>query len=149
SYDGVVPDAGVSLAMKESVVGLYSKVGVRIEAGHVKEAIEMIFNFIRQANKYFDDEKPWIQIKKDEAACARTMATCVYIIANLAQLLSPFLPFSSEEVGRMLGVMKFEWREIQIGGRTLLDVKPLFERIDVGQIGVELERLKEQSVGVK
>ena len=68
------------------------------------------------------------------------------VIANLAQLLSPFLPFSSEDVQSMLKLRKPEWKEIELGELTLTRVKPLFERIDVGQIDVELERLKEQSV---
>ena len=63
--------------VKKTVAELYPLVGEKIEKGHFKEAIETIFNFIRQANKYFDDEKPWIQVKEDEAACERTMATCV------------------------------------------------------------------------
>lgn len=145
SFDGVVPVAVINGEIKKTVVQLYRIVGERIETGHFKEAIETIFDFIRRANKYFDDEKPWIQINEDEAACARTMATCVYIIANLAQLLSPFLPFSSEDVQMMLKLRKPEWKEIELGELTLAYVKPLFERIDVGQIDVELERLKEQS----
>ena len=73
------------------------------------------------------------------------MATCVYIIANLAQLLSPFLPFSSEEVREMLSMDEFEWLEKELINRKLQNVRPLFERIDVSRIDDELAQLLEQS----
>ncbi|GEN85122.1 methionine--tRNA ligase 2 [Sporosarcina luteola] len=145
SYGGVVPSAEINMELKRDVAELYSIIGKKIENGHFKEAIETIFNFIRQANKYFDDEKPWIQVKEDEAACERTMATCTYIIANLSQLLSPFLPFSSEDVQAILKLKKPEWKEIEIESLTLASVKPLFDRIDTGQIETEVERLVRQS----
>ncbi|MHC8514662.1 methionine--tRNA ligase [Sporosarcina sp. ITBMC105] len=141
SFASVVPQAEIDVAMKEMICDIYPKVGEKIEKGHFKEAIEIIFDGVRKANKYFDDEKPWVQIKEVEDACQRTMATCVYLIANFAQLLSPFLPFSSEDVGALLKLQKFEWQEVTVGSRVLPQVKPLFERIDVGRIDEELERL--------
>lgn len=147
SFAGVVPQAEISLTMKDLITGLYPIVGVKIEKGHFKEAIDIIFEAIRNANKYFDDEKPWIQLNEEEVACAQTMATCVYLIANFAQLLSPFLPFSSEDVGKMLRIQKFEWKEVTVGSRVLPRVSPLFERIDVGRIEEELERLHSGKIG--
>ncbi|WOV87778.1 methionine--tRNA ligase [Sporosarcina oncorhynchi] len=147
SFASVVPQAEISMAMKDLITGLYPIVGEKIEKGHFKEAIDIIFEAIRKANKYFDDEKPWIQIKEEEAACAQTMATCVYLIANFAQLLSPFLPFSSEDVGKMLKIQTFEWQEVTVGSRVLSSVGPLFERIDVGRIEEELERLHSGKLG--
>ncbi|MBD7985440.1 methionine--tRNA ligase [Sporosarcina sp. Sa2YVA2] len=147
SFASVVPQAEINLAMKDLIIGLYPIVGEKIEKGHFKEAIEIIFEAIRKANKYFDDEKPWLQIKDEEATCAQTMATCVYLIANFAQLLSPFLPFSSEDVGKMLRIQQFEWQEVTVGSRVLPGVSPLFERIDVARIEEELERLHSGKIG--
>ena len=147
SFAGVVPQAEITLAMKELVIGLYPIVGEKIEKGHFKEAIDIIFDAIRKANKYFDDEKPWIQIHEEKDTCAQTLATCVYLIANFAQLLSPFLPFSSEDVGKMLRIQKFEWQEMTVGSRVLPSVAPLFDRIDVGRIEEELERLHSGKIG--
>ncbi|MFD1204607.1 MULTISPECIES: methionine--tRNA ligase [Sporosarcina] len=146
SYGGSVPIAEIDADIKKNIVELYAIVGDKIENGHFKEAIESVFTFIRHANKFFDDQKPWLQVNEDTAACDRTMATCTYAIANLSQLLSPFLPFSSEEVQSMLKLRNPEWKETEIRNLTLEQVKPLFERIDKGQIEVELERLEKQSL---
>ncbi|MBE1555290.1 methionyl-tRNA synthetase [Filibacter limicola] len=147
SYDGIIPLAKVNWEIKSSVSQLYISTGRLIENGHFKESLEAIFGFIRQANKYFDEERPWIQVKEDQAACDVTMATSIYIIANLAQLLSPFLPFSSDEVKGMLGLGEFKWKELSISECQLYNVRPLFERIDVAQINEELEQLAKQSNG--
>lgn len=74
------------------------------------------------------------------------MANCVYIIANLAQLLNPFLPFSSEKIKVMLGLEELKWEEIEILSFPLREIKPLFERIDVGRIEEELERLTKEAL---
>lgn len=125
--------------------GLYKEIGSYIENGHFKLALERIFSFIRNANKYFDERKPWIQIKEDEESCKETLAACVYMIGNAAQLLSPFLPFSSEQVKKMLKINEFNWSPIEINSVELDEVLPLYERIDPRLIDEEVAHLIEQS----
>lgn len=104
SYDGKTPSGTIAVANKKKIHQLYEEIGELIQEGQFKKALEDIFECIRYANKYFDEEKPWIQIKENRVSCDHTMANCVYIIANLAQLLQPFLPFSSERVKETLGL---------------------------------------------
>lgn len=73
------------------------------------------------------------------------MADCVYLIANIAQILTPFLPFSSKKVGEMLNVNESEWRAFVVTSKQLSKVEPLFERIDQAIIEQELERLNKQT----
>jgi len=148
SFEGMLPDNKINLEIIEATNSLYNEVGRYIEEGHFKQALETLFGYIRKANKYFDDEKPWIQIKDDLDTCRETLATCVYIIGNASQLLSPFLPFSSEEVRSMLNIHKFEWTPITKFEGKLQHVEPLFERIDVKIIEEEVEYLINQSEGV-
>lgn len=148
SFEGMLPDNKINLEIIEATNRLYNEVGRYIEEGHFKQALETLFGYIRKANKYFDDEKPWIQIKNDLDTCRETLATCVYIIGNASQLLSPFLPFSSEEVRSMLNIHKFEWTPITKFEGKLQLVEPLFERIDVKIIEEEVEYLINQSEAV-
>lgn len=60
---------------------------------------------------------------------------------NLAQLLNPFLPFSSHEVKNMLRLSELKWEEIELSNIVLKDIKPLFERIEKERIEEELENL--------
>lgn len=141
SYESITPVGNINTEVKTKVSQLYKKVGLLIEKAHFKKALKDIFEFVRYANKYFDEERPWIQIKEEKSSCDDTMATCVYIISNLAQLLNPFLPFSSKKVKEMLGLDELGWEEIEPVSVSLSEIKPLFDRIDLVKIEEELERL--------
>ncbi|GAB4074303.1 methionine--tRNA ligase [Barrientosiimonas marina] len=141
SYEGITPKGELDVEIRKMVQSLYERIGHLISDGKFKKALEEIFDFIRYANKYFDEEQPWIQIKEDIPSCNDTMASCVYIIANLSKLLSPFLPFSSKKVQEMLNLNSSGWEELLVSGIVLNDVKPLFERIDNNRIEEELTDL--------
>ncbi|UNJ81359.1 methionine--tRNA ligase [Metabacillus dongyingensis] len=141
SYDGKTPEGKVNLKIKAKIGQLYEEVDSLIINGHLKKSLEKIFEFVRYANKYFDEQKPWVQIKEEKSLCDNTMANCIYIISNLAQLLNPFLPFSSHEVKNMLRLSELKWEEIELSNIVLKDIKPLFERIEKERIEEELENL--------
>jgi methionyl-tRNA synthetase len=134
-------------AIEGRVKGLFQEVGNLIELGSFKLALEKIFECVREGNKYFDERKPWIQINEDEAGCRETLGTCVFLIANLAQLLEPFLPFSSNEIQQILGANGKEWKTVYLSSITLDKVKPFFQRIDIENIDIELEKLFSQEDG--
>jgi methionyl-tRNA synthetase len=138
-----VPDAVCSQSIRDSISGLYSSAGPLIENGSVKEALELIFAYVRASNKYFDEEQPWITVKSEPDKCRVTLNTCVQIIANLSILLEPFLPFSSAKVKDILhlGNPSWQYHEVQAGSE-LGPVEILFERIDKKLIQEEEERLK-------
>ena len=131
--------------MQESTVKLFIDAGQLIEGGHFKQALEGIFEYIRAANRYFDEQQPWIQVKEDTATGDVTLATCVYIIANLGQLLQPFLPFSAGKIRDMLGMKGVVWHEQVEIPLVIGEVAPLFERIDVGLIEDEYNKLVDSS----
>lgn len=144
-YYGVVPEGEIEQSIRFDIKGLYKSVGSQIESANFKKAVEEVFEFIRSANKYFDEAAPWKQVKENLIECHNTMVSCVYAIANLAQILHPILPFSSNEIKEMLNLPNFEWKEIYPVLVKINEVKPLFERIDVGRIEEELEQLTNQS----
>jgi len=126
-------------------MSLYSGVGKFIEQGNFKEALDTIFAFIRTANKYFDEEQPWITVRSDIERCRESLNTCVQIIANLSILLEPFLPFSSAKVQDMLKLTNITWQYVQVpAGLELGPVEILFERIDKKAIQEEESKLKRQ-----
>ena len=116
--------------MLKELYSLYPSVGALIEQGCLKAALETIFAYIRKSNKYFDEQQPWITVKSNVQKCKETMNTCVQIIANLAVLLEPFLPFSSGKIRSMLSMDGAGWSPVSIPARRKLgQVVILFERI--------------------
>lgn len=144
SYDGTISTGSINRELLKKVENLYVIIGDLIEDGHFKKAIEEVFEFIRFANKYFDMEQPWKQLIEDKDSCDNTLVTSVFIISNLAQLLEPFLPFSSTTVKEMLNLDDFNWNIIRRKSYTLKFVKPLFERLDIKLIEEELNYLNSQ-----
>lgn len=140
-YNGKTPEGKINSEIEAKIGQLYDEVGSLIKNGHLKKSLENIFEFVRYANKYFDEQKPWIQIKEDSTLCNHTMSNCIYIISNLVQLLNPFLPFSSHEVKNMLRLSELKWEQIEVSNIVLKDIKPLFERIEKERIEEELEKL--------
>jgi len=138
---GEVPRSAVDSRIQNRVELLYHQVGEAIEAARIKQALEEIFECIRYANKYFDEQQPW---RAEEEQRDTTIATCVFLIVNFAQLLHPFLPHSSEEVRKMLHHTQFSWRLITNLPLSIENVNPLFERIDIKAITEEGERLRSQ-----
>lgn len=140
--NGVVPQGSNNKNIDRQIDHLYIAVGKYIEGGYFKDAINEIFEFVRNANKFFDAEQPWITRNTDKAACDNTLYQCVQIIANLAVLLSPFLPFSS---GKILGWLNIgnKWeRQSVSSGYLLPKIEILFQRIDKKVIENETEKLK-------
>ncbi len=147
SFAGLIPVATIDQRLFEQTEELYQEVGVTIEKGSTKNALELIFSYIRQANKQFDEEKPWVTVTQNPEECRKTLSNMIFIIANAAQLLAPFLPFSSEKVREMLALDKLNWEPIQVEGKSLEKVEPLFTRIDPQTIERELERLQVEAKG--
>ena len=114
NFDGNIPKGSVDKAFKDDMFKLYCDVGDNIEEGNFKKALEYIFSAIKKANKYFDDEKPWVNIKKDREKCAECMYTCIQIIANLSNLIEPFLPFAAKKIRGFLEIKNPMWMPIEI-----------------------------------
>ncbi|WP_404331707.1 methionine--tRNA ligase [Mesobacillus maritimus] len=146
SFDGEVPEKDIPSAIQDKVEQLYEEVGHCIENTSFKLGLEKIFELVRFSNKYFDEQQPWLQIKDDPDACKQTLANCVYLIANLAHVLTPFLPFSSRKVKDMIHFRETDWSSVLVRSQQLTNVEPLFERIDTEKITEELERLTKQLV---
>lgn len=139
---GIVPRGVEDSDLNGRTEKLFGSVGRQIENGAFRDAIDEIFAFVRSANRFFDTQQPWITRNTDKRACDNTLYQCVQIIANLAVLLQPFLPFSSEKVRGWLRLSsKWERQSIPTGFQ-LPEVEILFRRIDKKAIEIEMEKLK-------
>lgn len=146
-YEGKVPNGQLDKGWKDNIDLLYLESGRLIEAGNLKDALEFIFSYVRKANQYFDLQKPWIQIKEDQVTCDSAIYTCVQIIANLANLLHPFLPFSCDKIRGFLSLELPNWQPCLVPPyQQVTDLQLLFERIDISRIKEEEDRLDQQQV---
>ncbi|MHA6252819.1 methionine--tRNA ligase [Oceanobacillus sp. CAU 1775] len=143
SFEGKVEELPIDEGIGRTVQDLYHKVGQQIEEGNIKRALEIVFEFIREANRYFDERKPWLYVKEDLPHAKETLTNAVYIILNVAQLLRPFLPFATEKVAAMLHHELNDWNPVVTLPTFISNIEPLYERIDVKQIDEEIEKLNQ------
>ncbi len=130
-YGGIVPQGKSDPVLDKQIEELFVTVGKQIESGFFKDALDAIFKFIRDSNKFFDTKQPWITRTTNAASCKDTLYQCVQIIANLAVLLYPFLPFSSATVCDWLKINS-KWEKHSVSaGYTLPKIEILFQRIDL------------------
>lgn len=140
-FDGCIPDGTPDEYLTAKTEDIFASTGSRIERGALKEALGEIFELVRYGNKYFDTNKPWETRNSDIPSCQNTIFNCIQLIANLAVLLSPILPFSSQTVCQWLD-LKPRWERQTIkGGTHLPPTGILFERLDKKIIEEERSRL--------
>ncbi|MGA7861976.1 MAG: methionine--tRNA ligase [Thermoplasmata archaeon] len=70
------------------------------EAVRLKEGFERALTEVREGNRWFQEARPW---QASDAEKARTVYEGLWLLKAAAVWLSPVLPFSSEQVWRMLG----------------------------------------------
>ncbi len=130
-WEGKVPDPGdLESADKEllqAVEGGFETVGAHLEAVQLRAALQEVMRLAREVNGYLD-RAPWFGvIKEDKPTAARTVYTALRAIDSLKVLISPFLPFSSEQLhtalgheGQLFGDLRIERYEEETRGHSAL-----------------------------
>ena len=143
SFDGKLKNASIDKNIEEKLKMLSDEVGTRIDNGEIKDGIKKIFDFISFANKYFDENQPWILAKTNINECNEILYNCVNIIYNVNTLLKPYLPFSCELVEKYLNNRNLKWEYQRITNVSIAgDIRPLYERYVKEIIEQEKEKLK-------
>ena len=146
--DSTIPPGIIEDEIDEKIGDIYLKVGQKIEDGQFKDALESIFDFVRFGNKYYDTMEPWKTRIGNKARCDNTLYNCVQIIANLAVLLHPFLPFSSQKIANWLNLNN-EWKPQYVQeGFKIPDISILFERLDKKIVEEERRKLGMQQTSI-
>ena len=134
-YKGLteIPEGIVDEDLKNKIIDCYKAVGEEIENIEFRKAGSLVMDLIVEGNKYFDERKPWVQIKEDEKAFADTIYSCAYLIANLSNLMEPFMPKSYKKIREYLGIESenLEWKLIEKFNRQIdiEKIQALFTRI--------------------
>ena len=107
NWDGVIPDPGelrpADQAILATIESGFQSVGEHLEAVRLRQALYEALRLASEVNKYLDTAAPWFEIKSDKAAAAKTVYTALRCIDSLKTLLSPVLPFSSQQLHTFLG----------------------------------------------
>ena len=130
------------------VSGLRDKYEEQMEKFAFQNALADIFKVISRANKYIDENAPWVLAKSEEnkPRLARVLYNLLETVRVCAGLLTPFMPATSEEIARRLGGARMDWDSLNVYGLLPADVTTiagpaLFPRIDMEKELAALEEL--------
>lgn len=130
-FEGKITEAIIDENIIEETKKKYKEVGEYFEKGEIRNAVNQIFEYISLANKYYDSNQPWIQVKEDIDSFNNTTYTCVYMMANIANLIAPILPHASTKIKDMLNLKEYKWEEEVIkGDYQINNLQVLYDRID-------------------
>ena len=131
--------------------GKYEKL---MDSFQTQAALEEVFKVISRANKYIDENAPWV-LAKDAANTPRLASVMYNLLETLricTQLLTPFMPESTVKAADQIGVpaQLRTWEAAGNWGSLPADVTvhrgdTLFPRIDMDKELAELEKLEEEA----
>ena len=145
-YNGRIPNGKISKSLKEEIFNLYFQVGDNIEEGHFKESLNIIMNFCKRQSKYFESSNVWALVNENPTKCSEIIYNSIQVIANLANLLEPFMPKTCEKIRKALNIKEPIWSYVEVNNLKLCEIDILFPKIDKRRAIEEVNRLKEKRI---
>ena len=149
-WNGVVPACGELLDVDKKAIEEFENVKAKVEnylnVFKFREAQFEAMNLARIGNRYITECEPWKVCKTDPKRVETILNISLQLVANLAIAFEPFLPFSSNDLRKMLNMESFEWEqlgstELLKAGDQLGEPHLLFEKIEDDAIQAQLDKL--------
>ena len=132
---------------------LRDKYEEQMEKYAFQNALAEVFKVISRANKYIDENAPWVLAKSEDGKprLAKVLYNLLETIRICGGLLKPFMPDTAAEIARRLGDARTDWDSLTGFGVLPADVATvagpaLFPRIDVEKELAALEELNKPPV---
>ncbi|MBC7866002.1 MAG: methionine--tRNA ligase subunit beta, partial [Gloeobacteraceae cyanobacterium ES-bin-316] len=147
-------------ALVQEIGNSAKKVESLLEEFKFRDALFEVIDLSRKGNKYMQEKEPWIVAKKigedgkptpeAQKSIDNCLHLCLQLTANLAILINPFLPGTSQ---KMIGMMKvvekmLDWEnagkpKLLSVGYSLREPQLLFRKIEDEEITQQVQKLKE------
>ncbi|HLC99326.1 MAG TPA: methionine--tRNA ligase [Candidatus Nanoarchaeia archaeon] len=103
-----------------------------------REAIKLVLEAGSVGNKYFQDNKPWEIIKKDQKRMEEVVSFCINLVKDISIIIKPVLPAFSSNIEKQLAIKEQNWDGL---GKKLKNHKIGKGEILVKKIENELDSL--------
>ncbi len=154
-FDGIVPALDHLTDKDRETLGQMNafpaKIGGSIELYRFREALGELMNLARLGNKYLTDNEPWKVFKTDPERVKTILAVSLQIVAKLAVVGEPFLPFTAKKLRDMLQTNQLSWSDAEQSillptGHQLGEAALLFERIEDDTIEKQVQKLLDTKI---
>ncbi|MEM4137756.1 MAG: methionine--tRNA ligase [Candidatus Anstonellaceae archaeon] len=142
NFDGVVPQPTLSAEDLEFLEQqrIYSGgVSYNLEKVQLRAALEKAMEFCANANRYFQNSKPWENIKLNPPKARTSLFVLANVVFDIAILFEPFLPKTSSKILKQLNISQkptwFDLNKLKIQpGHKINEPFHLFEKLDKSKI---------------
>jgi methionyl-tRNA synthetase len=104
---GAVPEPGtlteVDIALIKEAEDALDQVALQLGQARFQMALKSALTVAAKVNVYLGTEQPWHTIKTDRERAGTVLYAALRCVDNLKTMFTPFLPFSSQKLHRMLG----------------------------------------------
>lgn len=139
-YGGKIPQGAPDEAFWAKVRSLESKISDSLERADLREAFRLVFEISDLANKRFQDGEPWKTRNSNPEAAASLLSDLCHALKDLAILIEPYMPQSSERLAALLGMkvgaQGLRWKDLgsATGLESVLPPEVLFSKLDEAYI---------------
>jgi methionyl-tRNA synthetase len=132
--DGVVPDVETDPALAADFAGLPQRLAELLDRAEVTQALELIWQRVRRANRYVEERAPW-QLAKDPQTAGEldcTLASLAEAVRVISVMLHPYMPCSTARLLEAFGAPELGFEGAAFsghgGGRSVAALEPLFPK---------------------
>ncbi len=138
--------------------GYRQKIWNHYERADLRDALHTILEWSALGNKRFQEAEPWKLIKTDEDSARRVVGSLCYLVRDLAVLIHPVLPQTSEKILGFFGVKQAPyWAMLEKETGVPSTPEILFQKLEADRIevlraqysGTQKERTMSEQPGVK
>ena len=131
--DGRVPEG------RNALEPVHESVAARLDAVDLSGALEEIWTLVRSANRFVEEQQPWVLARSEEPEQVRALDDALYTLADtvraLGVMLYSYIPTSAEKILAAVGDPGgIEWERAALGmlvaGSEVHQPEPLFPRVE-------------------
>lgn len=152
-FEGKVPEGKVRKEDGEFIAAQnekFARITDLLEKVQLKEALHVAMGAGKEANAYFQKNKPWETAKNDREACASALYVLLHQVKDLAIVLEPYVPHTSSAIFAQLNCKAKKWDDIGKlslkPGHKLGEPKILFSKIEAAEISKFKEKYSGKQV---
>ena len=139
NLNGIIPDKANRTSKENDLINRSEKI---IEESitlmndqKIHEYIKLVWDYINDTNKYFNDQKPWELVKNDINRFKAVLNTTCELIKRIAIIIYPIMPDTSDRIFDMINVDKKDIlfsavNKNDVDNTKINSLSQLFPRVD-------------------
>lgn len=135
-FDGMLPDAPIDEALWKEVKNREEQITAKLNRAEIRGAFREIFALSDLGNKAFQAGEPWRMRTENPPEAARLIKTLGYLVRDLAIIIRPYMPGTSQRIGQWLCQKSDDWKQLGCteGLTQILKPEILFKKLEDTQI---------------